>query len=38
MFGGIVAYPTEEIEKKQDGFAKPSKSEVRQLPITLAGP
>jgi hypothetical protein len=29
MFGVIVAYPTEEREKKQDGFAKPLKSDVR---------
>jgi hypothetical protein len=29
MFGVIVAYPTEEREKIQDGFAKPSKSDVR---------
>jgi hypothetical protein len=29
MFSVIVAYPTEEREKIQDGFAKPSKSDVR---------
>jgi hypothetical protein len=42
MFSNIVAYPTEEHEKtqrekKQGGFAKPSKPEVRRLLLFWQG-